>query len=37
MRHQLGGVQAELGNAALVVDRDRGLVGDGALDVVDGM
>ncbi len=32
---QLGGVQAELGNAALVIDRHRGLVGDGALDVVD--
>ncbi len=26
----------ELGNAALVIDRHRGLVGDGALDVVDG-
>ena len=33
---QLGGVQAELGNAALLIDRHRGLVGDGALDVVDG-
>ena len=32
---QLGGVQAEFGNPALVVDRHRGLVGDGALDVVD--
>ena len=32
---QLGGVQAQLGDAALVVDRHRGLVGDGALDVVD--
>ncbi len=33
---QLGGVQAELGNPALVIDRHRGLVGDGALDFVDG-
>ena len=32
---QLGGVQGELGNAALVIDRHRGLVGDSALDVVD--
>ncbi len=29
-------VQTELGDAALVVDRHRGLVGHGALDVVDG-
>src|SRR5690606_31442713 len=35
-RRQLSGVQAELGDTALVVDRHRGLVGDGALDVVDG-
>ena len=33
---QFGGVQAQLGNAALVIDRHRGFVGDGALDVVDG-
>ena len=33
---QFGGVQAQFGNAALVIDRHRGLVGDGALDVVDG-
>ena len=33
---QLGCVQAELGNAALVIDRHCGLVGDGSLDVVDG-
>ena len=33
---QLGGVQAELGNPALVLARHRGLVGDGALDVVYG-
>ena len=32
---QLACVQPELGDAALVVDRHRGLVGDGALDVVD--
>ena len=31
-----GRVEAQLGDAALVVDRDRGFVGDGALDVVDG-
>lgn len=33
---QLAGIQAQLGNAALVIDRHRGLVRDGALDVVDG-
>jgi hypothetical protein len=33
---QLGGVQAELENSALLTDRHRGLVRDGALDVVDG-
>ena len=33
---QFGGVQAELGNAALVLDRHRGLVGNGALNIVDG-
>ncbi len=32
---QLGGVEGQLGDAALVVDRHRGLVGDGPLDVVD--
>jgi hypothetical protein len=32
---QLAGIQAQLGDAALVIDRHRGLVGDGALDVVD--
>lgn len=32
---QRAGVQAQLGDAALVIDRHRGLVGDGALDVVD--
>lgn len=29
---QLAGVQAQLGDAALVIDRHRGIVGDGALD-----
>lgn len=33
---QLCGVQAEPGNPAFVIDRNRGLVGDSALDVVDG-
>ena len=32
---QLTGVQAQLGDAALVIDRHRGLVRHGALDVVD--
>ena len=32
---QLGFVQAQLGDAAFVVDRDRGLVDDRLLDVVD--
>lgn len=30
---QFGGVQAELGDAALVIDRHCGLPGDGALEV----
>ena len=33
---QLGGVQDEFGNPALLKDLHRGLVGDSALDVVDG-
>ena len=33
---QFRSVQSELGNAALLIDRHGGLVGDGALDVVDG-
>ena len=33
---QFRSVQSELGNPALLIDRHRGLVGDGALDVVDG-
>jgi len=30
------GVQAQLGDADLVIDRHRGLVGNDPLDVVDG-
>ena len=33
---QLGGIEGQLGDAAFVVDRHGGLVGHGALDVVDG-
>ncbi len=34
---QLAFVQPQLGNAALVIDRHRRLVGHGALDVVDAV
>ena len=29
---QLGGIQGQLGDATIVIDRHRGVVGDGALD-----
>jgi cytolysin (calcineurin-like family phosphatase) len=33
---QLGGVQGDLGNAALAINLPLGLVSDGPLDVADG-